>query len=166
MLLETNRLQLREMTVEDAPFILELVNTPAWHQYIGDRGIKTIEQAQKYIETSYLESYTNNGFGAYVMIDKDNETKMGTCGRYKRPDLDHPDIGFALLPQYTKKGFAHEATSALMDYAKNNLGIMTILAITLEENSNSIALLEKVGLRKIDTITLEGDEAELLLFSN
>ena len=166
MLLETNRLQLREMTVEDAPFILELVNTSAWYKYIGDRGIITIEQAQKYIETSYLESYTNNGFGAYVMIDKDNETKMGTCGLYKRPDLDHPDIGFALLPQYTKKGFAHEATSALMDYAKNNLGIMTILAITLEENSNSIALLEKVGLRKIDTITLEGDEAELLLFSN
>jgi ribosomal-protein-alanine N-acetyltransferase len=166
MLLETNRLQLHKMTIEDAPFILELVNTPAWHQYIGDRGIKTIEQAQKYIETSYLESYTNNGFGAYVMIDKNTETKIGTCGLYVRPDLDHPDIGFALLPEFTKKGYAYEATNALMDYAKNNLGIMTILAITIKENSNSIALLEKVGLRKIDTITLKGDKTELFLFSN
>ena len=166
MLLETNRLRLREMTIEDAPFILELVNTPAWYKYIGDRGIKTIEQAQKYIETSYLESYVKNGFGAYVMINKKNDAEVGTCGLYKRPDLDHPDIGFALLPQYLKKGFAYEATNALMDYAKNNLGLMTILAITLEENSNSITLLEKVGLKRIDTITLKGDKAELLLFSN
>jgi RimJ/RimL family protein N-acetyltransferase len=165
MLLETERIQLHEMTIEDAPFILELVNTPAWHKYIGDRGIKTIEQAEKYIETYYLESYTNNGFGAYIMIDKDNETKIGTCGLYKRPDLNHPDIGFALLPKYTKKGYAYEATSALMEFAKNDLGITTILAITLEENSHSIALLEKVGLRKIDTITLPGYKTELLLFS-
>ena len=78
MLLETNRLQLHKMTIEDAPFILELVNTPAWHQYIGDRGIKTIEQAQKYIETSYLESYTNNGFGAYVIGNvKDQPCRIG-----------------------------------------------------------------------------------------
>jgi [ribosomal protein S5]-alanine N-acetyltransferase len=164
-LLETSRLLLREITLEDASFIFELVNTPNWLRFIGDRGIKTKEDAKAYIEESYLESYKTHGFGAYVMIQKSEGVVIGSCGLYKRPNLDYPDIGFAMLPQYGKMGYAFEAASALMEYAKTTLNLNTILAITLQENENSIALLEKIGLREIDTVKISEDTEELLLFS-
>ena len=163
---ETDRLQLREMTLEDAAFILELVNTPEWYKYIGDRGIRTIDEARDYIQEMYLESYLTHGFGAYVMIRKDNGEAVGSCGLYKRSELEHPDIGFAILSKYGKKGYAYEASKEMLEYAENSLSLETIFAITIQENYNSIALLEKLGLKKIDTVTIEGDDAELLLFSN
>ncbi len=166
MLLETERLQLREMTTKDAAFILELVNTPDWHRFIGDRGIKSIKASKAYIKKAYLESYSINGYGAYAMIERATGDIIGSCGLYKRSDLDFPDIGFALLPQYGKKGFAFEAASALMEFAAKELGLDKIKAITSKENINSMALLNKIGLKRVGTITMEGETEELFLFSN
>ncbi|KAA3615895.1 MAG: N-acetyltransferase [Flavobacterium sp.] len=163
---ETKRLQLRHYTLEDAPFVLELLNSREWVANIGDRGIKTLKDAENYIAEKYLPQYSERGYGAYISEMKESGEIVGTCGLYKRPDLDHPDIGFALLPKYTKKGYAFEAATAVMEYATAYLKFDTILGITLPTNTNSILLLEKLGLRQVDRIRLEGDAQELLLFSS
>lgn len=165
-LLTTERLEIREMTRDDAPVIYELVNTPEWHKFIGDRGINSVEEARTYIQENYLKSYAVHGFGAYIMVRKEDGAILGSCGLYKRDALPHPDIGFAMFSKYAKKGYAFEAASAVLDYALHTLNIPTIQAITAKYNQSSIALLEKIGLQKSGLVTLEGDEEELLLFSN
>lgn len=166
ILLETNRLRIREFTTADAPFIFELLNTPEWISNIGDRGIKTLQDAENYIKEKYLPLYDAVGIGAYVSELIETGEIIGTCGLYKRPDLDYPDIGFALLPKFVNKGYAYEAAKALMDFAKNELGLNTILGITISENKSSLKLLQKLGLRQIDIIRIKGDSEDLLLFSN
>lgn len=162
---ETRRLQIRHYTLEDAPFVLELLNSPEWVSNIGDRGIKTLSDAEDYIAEKYLPQYSERGYGAYISEIKESGEIVGTCGLYKRPDLDHPDIGFALLPKYSKKGYAFEAAQAVIEYARSFLKIDPIYGITLPTNRNSIRLLEKLGLRQVDRIRLEDDTEELLLFS-
>lgn len=164
-LLKTERLRLRAFTLQDASFILELLNSPQWITNIGDRRVTDLKAAEKYIADRYLPLYDETGIGAFVLELKDTQEIVGTCGLYKRPDLDHPDIGFALLPKHLKKGYAFEAANALMDYAKKELGISTILGITISENGSSRSLLEKLGLRHIDNIKMKGDDADLLLYS-
>lgn len=166
IVLTTERLELRQYTLNDAPFVLELLNTPDWMANIGDRGIRTIEDAENYIEEKYLTQYAELGFGSYVSLLKGTDTIVGTCGLYKRPDLDHCDIGFALLPKYEKKGYAYESANALMHYARTELGMATIYGITLPTNTASRNLLKKLGLNEIDTVKIEGDDAELLLYSS
>jgi RimJ/RimL family protein N-acetyltransferase len=165
IILTTERLALRQYTLDDAPFVLDLLNTPDWIANIGDRGVRTLEDARNYIEEKYLAQYTELGFGSYVSVLKGTETIVGTCGLYKRPNLDHFDIGFALLPKYENKGYAFEASSALMNHARTKLEMETIYGITLPTNKASQRLLQKLGLKAIDRIKMEGDEAELLLFS-
>jgi len=164
-IIETERLRLREYTLEDAPFTLALMNSEQWIRNIGDRKITSVEIAREYIEKSYLPSYTVNGHGAYVVIQKETGTIIGACGLYKRPNLEHPDVGFAFLPEYLGKGYGYESANAVMKYAKSTLNLTTILGITIEENTASRKLLEKLGLQQIDTIKMEGDDTELLLYS-
>ncbi len=164
MILETDRLILREMTINDAPFLFELMNTADWLKYIGDRKINSIEAAKEYLEKSYLGSYEKHGFGAFLILRKTDKAIVGTCGLYKRENLKHPDIGFALLPQFYKLGYAFEASTAVMEYAKEELQLNTIFAITVKDNINSILLLRKLGLSQVKTIKIAGDT--LLLFSN
>jgi RimJ/RimL family protein N-acetyltransferase len=156
---------MRPYTIEDAPFVLELLNTPEWMANIGDRGVKTLEDAEKYIEEKYLPQYEEHGFGSYITEKSGTNEIVGTCGLYVRPDLEHPDIGFALLPKYTKQGYAFEAAHALKEHAIHTLMIETLYGITLPVNGGSIRLLEKLGLKQIDRIRLDGDSEELLLFS-
>lgn len=165
-ILQTERLQLREMTTNDAPFIFELVNTPGWHRFIGDRGVNTIEDAATYIEENYLSSYASNGYGAYVVILKETGLPIGSCGLYKRAQFEHPDIGYAFLPKYTRKGYALEAARGVMEMARSKFEYETILAVTTQDNVSSIRLLNKIGLQQVDTVTFEGEEVELFLFSN
>lgn len=164
-ILETERLQLRQYTEDDNHFSYELMNSESWIKYIGDRKISSPEVAKEYIKKSYLPSYDENGHGAYVVILKETGKPVGACGLYKRPNLDHPDIGFALLPDYLGKGYGFESADAVMNYARNELKLTTIFGITVEDNKASQKLLEKIGLRQIDTIFIEGDKEELLLFS-
>ena len=163
---ETDRLVISEFTVEDAPFYLELVNTPNWIKYIGDRNIKTLENAKQSLLDNNIKSYKTNGFGFYKLALKNENLKpIGTCGLIKRESLDDIDIGFAMLPDYERKGFGYESAAAIMQLAKLKFNIKRIVAITLPSNKASIALLEKLGLNYEKNVIPFDDDEELLLFA-
>ena len=147
IVVETDRLIVRRMNTDDAEFMLGLLNGPTWLHYVGDRGVKTVEDAQNYILQGPVQSYADRGFGFYVVTLKETDAAIGICGLAKRDYLDDVDIGFALLQQYSGKGYAHESAAAVLDYAKNDLKLKRILATTRLENKNSAKLLEKLGLR-------------------
>ncbi|MEM5566579.1 GNAT family N-acetyltransferase [Psychroserpens sp. AS72] len=163
---QTTRLILSKITVDDAPFILELMNTPGWLKYIGDRNIKTVEAAAEYIKNNQLRCYEENGYGYYKMQVKGEHLKtIGTCGLLKRDALEHIDIGFSMLPEYHGNGYGYEAANEILKFAKNQFGIKTICAITLPINKPSIQLLEKLGLSYQKTVKPFDDDEELLLFA-
>ncbi len=146
IIIETQRLLLREFTSNDADFILRILNTPSWQKFIGDKGVKTIHDALLYISDKILDSYAKNGFGLYCVALKNTTIPIGMCGLVKREGLEIPDIGFALLPDYEKKGYALEAARSVLDYAKDKLQINDIIALTSASNLNSILLLQKLGM--------------------
>ncbi|MEO6252979.1 MAG: GNAT family N-acetyltransferase [Ferruginibacter sp.] len=164
-ILETERLTLREFVPGDTAFILELVNSPGWLKFIGDRNIKTTEQAKAYLENGPIKSYRENGFGLAMVETKDHKEQIGMCGIIKRDSLIKPDIGFAFLPEFTGKGYAFEMAFATINYAIQKLNIPVVYAITVENNVHSIKLLEKIGLKFIKT-TSSPENEELLLYSN
>lgn len=165
-IIETERLTLREFTTADTQFIIQLLNSPGWLEFIGDRNVKTEEQAVNYLLNGPVKSYRENGFGLSLVESKESKTPIGMCGLIKRDHLDNPDIGFAFLPEFTGKGFAYEIVKATMDYAKDVLNISTVLAVTVPANEKSIKLLEKIGLKFYETITFPGETEELMLFSS
>lgn len=148
---------------EDAEFILDLLNQPSFIQYIGDRGVRDVDQARDYIETRFTKSYRDHGFGMYLVEFKEGGPAIGICGMIRRDTLPDPDIGFAFLPQYWSKGYAGEAARAALKHAKEVLGIDRVLAITTKDNESSGKLLDRVGL-KFEKLITQGDE-ELKLFS-
>lgn len=165
-IISTSRLELTEICETDASFILELFNTPSWLKYIGDRNLRTEEDAKNYIINRLIPSYKLFGFGFYLTRLKEKNVSIGICGIVKRDFLEHVDIGFAFLPQHEGKGFGFESASAIMDYAKNKLNIKTIAGITNSDNKSSIALLEKLGLRFNKMIILPNETEKIMLFIN
>ncbi|WP_298420203.1 GNAT family N-acetyltransferase [uncultured Kordia sp.] len=163
-ILETERLVLREFIIEDVAFVIQLVNTPTWIEFIGDRNIKTETAAQDYIENSLMKSYATNGFGLWLMKLKETSKPIGMCGLVKRDTLEDVDIGFALLPEYGRKGYTFEAAKATLNYAKDTLNIQKIVAITDTKNAASIGLLNKIGLQFEKELQLSEDDT-VLLFS-
>ena len=163
-ILETERLTLREANLDDAAFLLELQNSPGWLQFIGDRGVKNLADARQYLSNRILKSYTDHGFGLYLMVRKEDQVSLGMCGLIRREGLGDIDIGFALLPEYMGQGYAFEAAAAVMAYARDDLKLERIVAITLPVNTNSIRLLEKIGLQFERMFQLPGDGEELMLF--
>jgi len=145
--IESERLFLRPLTLEDAEFILQLLNTDGFIKYIGDRNVRTIEQAKDYLLNGPLKSYQVNGFGLSLAELKTDRTPVGMCGLLKRDYLDHADIGFAFLPDHTGKGYAYEIAKEIIHYGLNELQMKKIFAIVLSENSSSIKLLKKLGFR-------------------
>lgn len=145
--LETERLVLRRLSLDDAEFILELVNEPSWLRYIGDRGVRTIEDARQYLLTGPLASYQQFGFGLYLIEEKESGVPVGICGLLKRETLDDVDVGFALLPQFWRRGYAFESAAAVLQHGKDDFGLRRIVAITSPDNHGSIHLLEKLGFR-------------------
>ena len=133
IVLETERLILRRLTTDDGEFILELVNEPAWLEFIGDKGVRNLEDARQYILNGPIEMYQRLGFGLYLVQLKDG-TSIGICGLIKRPTLEDVDIGFALLSRFSGKGYAYEAASAVMNYGREVLGMDRIVAITNPAN--------------------------------
>jgi RimJ/RimL family protein N-acetyltransferase len=166
IILETDRLILREFTIYDARFIVDLLNSPGWLEFIGDRNVRTEEQADNYLLNVPLRSYHENGFGLYMVELKSGNTPAGMCGLLKRDYLEHHDIGFAFLPEYTGKGYAFEIVSALISYAKQTLSIPTLLAITLPGNTKSIRLLERVGLQFVRMVVPPQGQEELMVFGS
>lgn len=163
-ILETQRLRLRTLTLDDTAFIIALVNSPGWLKYIGDRTIKTQEQAKGYLENGPWKSYRENGFGLWLVETKGNNTPVGMCGLLRRDYLDHPDIGFAFLPAFTGMSFGFEAAAASLTLAKEQLKLPAICAITMPSNHSSIKLLEKLGLKFVKSFSSPTDQEELLLY--
>ncbi len=164
-ILETERLVLRKATVEDAAFILRLVNDPSWIRYIGDKNITSLEDAKKYIQLGPMAMYAKHGFGLFITELKNDHTPVGLCGLIKREELDDIDLGFAFLPEYRGKGYAIESSSAVIIYGKTAFGITRIVAITLSENTSSVNLLTRLGFRYEHKIHQEDKEKTLQLYA-
>lgn len=164
-ILETERTILREVTKDDAEFILDLLNQPSFIRYIGDRNVRTIEQARDYIESRFTESYRKFGFGMWAVESKKTKQTIGICGFVKRDSLPDADIGFAFLPQFEKKGYAFESASAALEYGKKVLNLNSVLAITSKDNESSAKLLAKLRFKFERLIVLPGSDEELKLFS-
>ncbi len=162
---ETERLVLRRVTEEDAPFILELLNDPDWLRYIGDRKVRTLEDARGYIQTGPMAMYARHGLGLYLTELKDGGAPIGLCGLLRRDGLADPDIGFAFLPAFRGRGYASEAAAATLEYAKNTLSLKKVVAITSPDNGRSGRLLDKLGMRFERMIRLAPEADEVKLFS-
>ncbi|QHT65560.1 GNAT family N-acetyltransferase [Rhodocytophaga rosea] len=163
---ETQRLKARELTIHDTDFILELLNSPGWIKFIGDRQVKTKAQALQYLEKGPFSSYKQHGFGLWLVERKEDFNAIGLCGLIKRDYLEHPDIGFAFLPAYYGKGYAYEIASEIIKYATEQFSIPQLWAIALPENTRSIRLLEKLGFRFIKTVYPPSSQEQLQLFGN
>lgn len=161
---ETERLLIKPTSVGDAEFIYQLMNTPKFIKYVGDRDIKSVESAKDYIKTKMLPQLKRLGFSNYTIFRKSDNTKIGTCGLYDREGLDGIDIGFAFLPGYERKGYAYESANRLIQAAFEEFEIEEIKAITSKENISSQRLLEKLGLEMAGTIELPNEDDELLLY--
>lgn len=166
MVIETERLVLRQLSVDDAEFILELVNDPSWLRYIGDKGVHNLDDARQYIASGPVDSYERHGFGLYLVELKENGIPIGISGLVKRPALADADIGFAFLPAYWSKGYAVESAAAVMTYARARLGLNRILAIISPDNEASARLLGKIGLTFDRMARLSEDAPEVKLFSS
>lgn len=143
--LETDRLVLRRLTEADAPFILQLVNEPSWLQFIGDRGVRTLDDARTYIVNGPIAMYARVGFGLLLVELKTTGTPIGMCGLLKRDTLPDVDIGFAFIPAYWGQGYARESAAAVLAWGKTTLGLKRLVAIASPDNQRSIQLLEKLG---------------------
>ena len=163
-ILETERLVLRRVSSDDAEFILELLNQPSFLRYIGDKGVRTTEDAVRYIQTGPVASYERFGFGLYLVELKETRVPIGMCGLLKRDTLPDADVGFAFLPDYWSQGYAFEAASGVMQYGREVLGLRRIVAITSLDNDASIRLLEKIGLKFEGLITPSEELGEVRLF--
>jgi RimJ/RimL family protein N-acetyltransferase len=157
---------LRWLSTDDAEFILELLNEPSFLKFIGDKGVRTLEDARNYILNGPVDMYNRLGFGLYLTELKDGGVPIGICGLIKRDALKDVDIGFAFLPRFWAKGYAYESASAVMAYGKNVLGLNRIVAITSPDNHASAKLLEKLGLRFERMISLSQSAEEVKLFAS
>ena len=165
IIVETERLILREGRQSDKDFILILLNTPKWLKYIGDRGIKTLKDAEEYINKKLIQNYHTNGYGFYIMELKESQIPIGICGFVKREYLDSKDMGFAILSEYERRGYTYEASLAILNYGENQLGFTKIYAITSKDNFASQELLKKLGFGYTSTIIEPLTDEELSLFS-
>jgi RimJ/RimL family protein N-acetyltransferase len=164
IVLETERLALHRLSVDDAPFILRLLNDPDFHRFIGDRGVRTLDDARNYILNGPVASYEQHGFGLYLVRMRRTDEPIGMCGLLKREVLQHVDIGFAYLPQFRAQGLAYEAAAAVVAYAGRELGIRRVAGVVKPENASSIRLLEKLGMQREGTAQIAPDGPEDLLF--
>jgi RimJ/RimL family protein N-acetyltransferase len=162
--LETERLILRQFTADDAPFILELLNEPSFIKNIGDRGVRSLEDAKRYLEAGPISSYARTGFGLYLVQLKETSESIGMSGLIKRPALDDVDIGYAYLPKFWSKGYAVEAALANKEEARS-LGLKRLAAIINPDNESSIRVAEKLGMKFERMIRLSADDIEIKLFA-
>ncbi len=160
---KTKRLLIRYAAASDAPFIFELLNSPGWLRFIGSRNINNLDDAMAYLAERVMPGYETNGFGLNTVTLADG-TPVGICGLLKRDTLPDADIGFAFLPQHSGKGYGYESAVAVLEHAHAQLGINRILAITDQDNINSIGLLKKLGFVFEKLVLMPGEEVELNMF--
>lgn len=163
--LTTERLRLRRLTADDAPFILRLVNDPSWLRFIGDRGVHHLDDARHYILNGPVASYGKFGFGLWLVELQAGGVPIGMCGLLQRDTLPDMDIGFAFLPEFGGQGYAAEAGRATLAHGRDTLGRKRIVAVTRPDNARSIKTLGRLGLRFEKMIRLTADGPELQLFA-
>lgn len=164
-IIDTDRLQIRELsTLSDLPFILELFNDPSFIRFVGDRGLRTLDDSHRYVEEQ-AASYHRNGFGLWAVDLKSDAIPVGICGLLRRPPLTDVEIGFGFLERFCRKGYASEAAGAVMSFGRQRLGLKRIVAVTAPDNDGSIRILEKLGLQFETLIDLPGYEERRKLFT-
>lgn len=165
MVLETARLRLRLLTPADAGFMLALLNSPPFLRYIGDRKVRTEQQAAQYLLDGPIAAYARDGYGMYAAERRSDGLPIGVCGLVRRPGLADADLGFAFLPEHCAQGYGREAASAMLAHAHAAFGLARVVAIVVRENLASIRLLERLGMRYEREVTLPGDPQPLLLYA-
>lgn len=163
IVLETERLLLQRFTLRDAAFVLRLLNEPAFLQHIGDKGVRTLEQARSYLRLGPLASYRQHGHGLYRVSLKDG-TPIGMCGLLKRDQLPHRDLGYAFLAEHWSKGYAFEAASATLEHGRGTLALDVVLALISPGNASSVRLAEKLGFRSKERRKMPSGSDEVLVF--
>lgn len=145
--------------------MLGLVNEPSWLRFVGDRGVRTLDDARKYILEGPVASYERLGFGMYRVELKATGAPIGICGLVKRDSLGDVDLGYALLPAHWGRGYAFEAASAVLAFARGELGLRRVVAVTASDNTASVRVLEKLGMRYERKVRLSADDEEISLFA-
>jgi [ribosomal protein S5]-alanine N-acetyltransferase len=163
-LLETARLVLRRLTEDDAEFILQLLNEPSFLRFIGDRGVRTLDDARAYVRNGPMASYAQFGFGLLLVSRKEDGAPIGICGLLKRDTLEDADVGFAFLPPHWSKGYAVESAMAVLVHGHAAFDLRRVVAIVQPDNLGSIRVLEKLGLRFERMIRMTADGPDIMLF--
>ena len=166
MVFETPRLVVRRLTLDDAPFILRLLNEPSFIENIADKGVRTLEDARAYLSNGPIASYGKYGYGLWLTTLKNGGVPIGICGLIRRDVLEDPDIGYALLPEFCGHGFAHEATAATLAHGRAMLGLGRILAVVNSENLRSLRLLDKLGFSYQRMVRLTEADREIQLLAS
>jgi len=165
MIIETPRLHMRELTIEDADFVFKLVNEPSFLENIGDKGVRNLEDARQFILEGPWTSHRERGYGEFLVELKEGGDPIGLCGLLFRESLNVSDIGCAFLPKYWRRGYAYEAACAVMEYGRSTLGIDKIVGLASEENLASIKMLEKLGMSFERTVKMSDDDPGTALYS-
>ena len=156
---------MRRLTLDDADLMFAIWNDPAFVKHVGDRGIRTLADARDALLAGAFRLYEEFGYGPYRVALTANDTAIGTCGLFRRAGFEDPDIGYALLPEFCGRGFAYESASAVLEHARTDLQLARITAFVSSENTASIALTEKLGLRFERTTRLAGEDEDVSLYS-
>ncbi len=163
-ILNTERLELRWLTLEDTPLMLAVWNDPAFIRYVADRGIRTLAQAREAVEAGPLRLYAEYGYGPFRLRRREDDMDLGICGLFRRAGLDEADIGFAVLPEFCGQGFGFEASAAVLEHARDALGLPCVTAIVSPQNEASIGLLEKLGLHYERQVRMPCDDHDVSLY--
>jgi RimJ/RimL family protein N-acetyltransferase len=163
--LATERLILRELVPDDAPFMLELLNEPSYIHNIADRGVRDLDGARRYIEERWRASYAQHGFGLWVVVERATGAATGLCGLVRRDGLDDVDIGYAFLPAYWGRGYAIESALGVKAHARDVVGLTRLVAIAVPDNAPSIRVLERLGMQRERTLRLPGETTDLVLYA-
>lgn len=162
--LTTLRLRLRWLTEDDAALMLTIWNDPDFIRHVGDRGIRTPTEARQAMHDGILKLYADLGYGPYLVESLDGGSPMGICGLFKRDNLDYPDIGYSLLSEFRGRGYAFEAARSVLMHARDHLGLSQLKAIVSLDNTPSVRLLEKLGMRFEGVLRMPGEDDDVALY--
>ncbi len=157
MIAETPRLNIRELSIDDAAFVLALTNEPSTIENIGDKGLRSVADAERFIREGPWTRQQKPGYGQFAIELKQGGDLIGVCGILYRVKLDLTDVGFALMPKYWRQGFAFEAAKAVMTYAHSDLSVENIVGLTSDNNTASINLLKKLGMSFETMVSMSDD---------
>ena len=163
--IETERLLLTRLSYDHCEFISELVNEPSFKRYIGDKDVHSQEDARRYLREGPIGSYEQHGYGLFLVSVRESDMPAGICGLVKREEFDDPDLGFAFLNRYRRRGYASESARAVLEYGFNELGLRRIIAMADPDNEPSVRLLERLGFVYEREVRMPDDDQDISLFA-